>query len=85
MGIGGEARHRIWSAGGGGRVRWGEETGNNHLNNKLKKYNEDMNVGLYHMFPSNFHSHTYLKTHLWECYPELPKINIDLIKNILYS
>ena len=29
--------------------------------------------------------HTYLKTHLWECFPELPKINIELMKNILKS
>jgi 5'-3' exonuclease len=61
------------------------KSSNNLLNNKLKKYTEDINLGLYHMFPSKFHIHTYLKTHLWECYPELPKININLIKNILYS
>ena len=35
------------------------------------------------MFPTKFKIHTYLKTHLWECYPELPKINIELIKKII--
>ena len=46
---------------------------------------EDKSLGLYHMFPLKYKIHTYLKTHLWECFPELPKINIELMKNILKS
>lgn len=61
------------------------KTSKNLLNNKLQKIMEDKTIGLYHMFPSKYKIHTYLKTHLWECFPELPKINIELMKNILKS
>ena len=44
---------------------------------------DNENLGLYHMFPLKYKIHTYLKTHLWECFPELPKINIELMKIIL--
>lgn len=55
----------------------------NLLNEKLQKIMEDKTLGLYHMFPLKYKIHTYLKTHLWECFPELPKINIELMKKIL--
>jgi 5'-3' exonuclease len=61
------------------------KTSKNLLNNKLQKIMEDKTLGLYHMFPLKYKIHTYLKTHLWECFPELPKINIELMKNILKS
>ena len=59
------------------------KTSNQLLPENIKKYTTDKDLGLYHMFPTKFKIHTYLKTHLWECYPELPKINIDLIKKII--
>lgn len=61
------------------------KSSNNLLNNSIKKYTEDINLGLYHMFPIKYKIHTYLKNHLWECYPELPKININYINKILNS
>lgn len=61
------------------------KTSKNLLNNRLQKIMEDKTIGLYHMFPLKYKIHTYLKTHLWECFPELPKINIELMKNILKS
>ena len=56
------------------------KTSKNLLNEKLQKIMEDKTLGLYHMFPLKYKIHTYLKTHLWECFPELPKINIELMK-----
>lgn len=61
------------------------KTSKNLLNSKLQKFMEDKKLGLYHMFPSKYKIHTYLKTHLWECFPELPKINIELMKKQLKS
>jgi 5'-3' exonuclease len=34
---------------------------------------------LQHLYPTQYTIHTYLKTHLWECVPELPIINIEYI------
>ena len=56
---------------------------NKLLKNSIKKYTEDINLGLYHMFPIKYNIHTFLKNHLWECCPELPKININYMKLIL--
>jgi len=42
----------------------------------------DYNKGLKHLFPTEFKIQTFLKTHLHECYPVLPMINIDKIKKI---
>lgn len=56
---------------------------NNLLKKKLKLYTENENKGLLHLFPRKYNIDTFLKTHLWECYPNLPKINIEHIKNIL--
>ena len=53
------------------------------LKKKLKLYTENENKGLLHLFPRKYNIDTFLKTHLWECYPNLPKINIEHIKNIL--
>ena len=35
------------------------------------------------MYPDDYKIRTYLKTHLWECSPVLPKINIKYIENII--
>lgn len=34
------------------------------------------NPALSHLYPTKYHIHTYLKTHLWECAPDLPTVNI---------
>jgi len=52
------------------------------MEEKYQKYMEDIKHGLYHLYPRQYHIHTYLKTHLWECAPKLPIINIDYIKKI---
>jgi 5'-3' exoribonuclease 1 len=51
----------------------------NLLDTKYQKYMEDLSLGLYHLYPSSYKIYTYLKTHLWECVPELPTINLDII------
>lgn len=43
----------------------------------------DTNKGCQHMFPSDFHIQTYLKTHLWECTPVLPFLDTKLFENAL--
>lgn len=49
---------------------------------KYRKYMDDINCGLKHLYPINYKIHTFLKTHLWECSPLLPTINIDYITYI---
>lgn len=56
---------------------------NKLLNNKYRNYMTDKYNGLYHMYPSNYEIQTFLKTHLWECAPILPLININYIKKII--
>ena len=53
------------------------------LNNKYRSYVSDKYNGLYHMYPLDYEIQTFLKTHLWECSPILPLINIDYIKYII--
>ena len=53
------------------------------MNQKLIKYTESIDNGLYHIFPEKYKIITYLKTHLWECSPILPRINIEYIKNLI--
>lgn len=48
-----------------------------------KKYMKDICAGLYHMYPLKYNIQTFLKTHLWECSPILPLINIKYIENII--
>ncbi len=45
-----------------------------------KRFMTDKQLGLYHLYPDKYKIHTFLKTHLWECTPELPMININKIK-----
>lgn len=51
------------------------------IDTRYQKYMEDTKYGLYHLYPKSYNIHTYMKTHLWECAPCLPNINIDYIKN----
>lgn len=53
------------------------------LKPKYKKYMENVYSGLYHMYPKKYKITTFLKTHLWECCPNLPLININYIKRVL--
>ena len=41
------------------------------------------NDALGHLYPTKYMIHTYLKTHLWECAPDLPVVNIQYVSNIL--
>tara|TARA_B100001540_G_scaffold317609_2_gene351570 strand:+ start:633 stop:2156 length:1524 start_codon:yes stop_codon:yes gene_type:complete len=59
------------------------KTSANLMNQKLIKYTESIDHGLYHIFPEKYKIITYLKTHLWECSPILPRINIEYIKKML--
>ena len=57
----------------------------NHLldyNEELKAYTTDITKGYKHLFPTDFKIQTFLKTHLHECYPILPSINIDKMTKI---
>lgn len=48
-----------------------------------KKYMTDIYSGLFHMYPLKYKIQTFLKTHLWECSPILPLINIKYINRVL--
>jgi 5'-3' exonuclease len=50
------------------------------LDEKYQKYMEDSKMGLRHLYPKTYRIHTFLKTHLWECVPDLPTISIDQLK-----
>ena len=53
------------------------------LSDKNKKYMHDVSEGLYHMYPEKYKIQTFLKTHLWECSPILPNINLKYILKIV--
>lgn len=55
----------------------------NLLKPKYKKYMENIYSGLFHMYPKKYKITTFLKTHLWECCPNLPLININYIKRVI--
>jgi 5'-3' exonuclease len=55
----------------------------NLLNNKYSTYLSDYKKGLKHMYPIKYKIYTYLKTHLWECNPLLPTIDIEYICDIV--
>ena len=50
------------------------------LDENIQKIMSDVQYGCCHYYPTKFCLTTYLKTHLWECIPVLPNINVDLIK-----
>jgi 5'-3' exonuclease len=49
----------------------------------LQKYANKEEYGLKHMFPKEYKIHTYLKTHLWECCPILPYLDIEYITTLV--
>lgn len=53
------------------------------IDTRYQKFMEDTKYGLYHLYPKSYPIRTYLKTHLWECAPYLPIINIEYIKTIM--
>ena len=53
------------------------------LSKKHQRYMLDIYAGLFHMYPVKYNIQTFLKTHLWECSPILPLININYIKKLL--
>ena len=54
----------------------------NLIDDKYKKYMTDVSMGLKHLYPIEYKIQTLFKTHLWECCPILPIINIDKIIKI---
>jgi len=49
------------------------------IDEKSKKYMTDISYGMKHLYPKEYKIQTLFKTHLWECCPILPIINIDKI------
>ena len=52
------------------------------INKENQKYMTDISYGLKYLYPREYKIQTLFKTHLWECYPILPIINIDKIIKI---
>jgi len=52
------------------------------IEDNLKKYMTDISYGMKHLYPKEYKIQTLFKTHLWECCPILPIINIDKIIKI---
>jgi 5'-3' exonuclease len=50
---------------------------------KYRKYFENVKYGMRHLYPTEYKIQTFLKTHLWECEPVLPTININYIRTCL--
>lgn len=44
---------------------------------------DDVSFGMSHLFPVSFRIRTYLKTHLWECMPDLPNVDINRLHSAL--
>lgn len=53
------------------------------LDPKYQRYMQEPKLGLSHLYPKQYMIATYLKTHLWECAPKLPIINIDYIQKMV--
>jgi len=49
------------------------------IEDDCKKYMTDISAGMKHLYPKEYKIQTLFKTHLWECCPILPIINIDKI------
>lgn len=52
------------------------------LDKKHQEFMINPENDLMHLYPKKYIIHTFLKTHLWECSPELPVINIKYVKQI---
>ena len=48
-----------------------------------QKLMTDNKCGCTHLYPKSYPIQTYLKTHLWECTPVLPSIDIELLKHCI--
>ena len=53
------------------------------LPRSYQKFMTDSKYGCMHLYPIVYPVQTYLKTHLWECTPLLPQIDIDLLEKII--
>lgn len=53
------------------------------LPKKVQRVMTDPMYGCTHMYPSEYQVQTYLKTHLWECTPVLPWIDLEQIEKAL--
>lgn len=53
------------------------------LPRKVREVMQDPGLGCTHMFPTGFALQTYMKTHLWECTPILPMLDIACFKHAL--
>lgn len=53
------------------------------LPKKVKQVMTDPSKGCTYMYPTEYQVQTYLKTHLWECIPVLPWINLQHIQTAL--
>ena len=52
------------------------------VDKSLQKYMTDISMGLKHLYPIEYKIQTLFKTHLWECCPILPMIDIEKITKI---
>jgi 5'-3' exonuclease len=52
------------------------------IDKSLQKYMTDITMGLKHLYPTEYQIQTLFKTHLWECCPILPMIDIEKIIKI---
>ena len=50
---------------------------------KYRKYLEEDSPMIYY-YPDEFKEYSVLKRYQWECVPLLPKINLKLLRNVLY-
>ena len=53
------------------------------LPTSYQKFMIDPVYGCTHLFPRTYPIQTYLKTHLWECTPVLPQLDIELLEKLL--
>lgn len=45
----------------------------------------NLNSGCLHFYPRRFNINTYLKTYIWECYPNIPSVSVNEIISALNS
>lgn len=53
------------------------------VQDKYRKYMQSKSAGLFHLYPQTYRICTFLKTHLWECIPILPNINLEHISKYI--
>jgi len=52
------------------------------MDESMYKYMTDYSLGIKHLYPTTYKIQSLFKTHLWECFPILPVINIGKITKI---